>query len=530
MPPVSLSAKTFGREVLGSQLPVLVEFCGGQSATPALAVVAKHLEGRVKATRIDVNVNAALRADYEIRALPTLVLFKQGRVVARRVGGLMQRDELEEWVEGALILALATRRASAARSATQFKLSNGMEVVVIPDHRAPIVTHMVWYKAGSADDPLGFSGVACLVEHLTFKSMDRTADISRTIARLGGRQNAFCTKDATVYWERVSRSSLKTVMEIEAERMANLNITDEDVAIVRNVMLESLQTDDGPGTRLHDKILAALYRSHPYGIPAVGWHREIARLTRRDAARFFKSHYAPNNAVLIVSGDASPEEVRRLAEETYGKLSASALSPERTRPHAFGQIVDHSVRLNEPRAAADSFRRYYAVPSYGIASPGDGEALELLVKILVGGTGSRLHRKLVIEEKLAASVGGRYHGDRVHAGYIALNVVPNGADLRGVKKVVDGVLDDVRKHGVTKGELGRAKRSLLATHILDCDSQEHLARSYGSAVVIGRTIEDFEDWPATISKVTTADVLRVANDYIDPRRSISGYLLCQAEG
>jgi zinc protease len=441
----------------------------------------------------------------------------------------MERETLAEWVEGALILALATRRTSAARCATQFKLSNGMQVVVIPDHRAPIVTHMVWYKAGSADDPLGFSGAAVLVEHLTFKSMDKTVDISRTIARLGGRQNAFCTKDATVYWQRVSKHNLETVMEIEAERMANLNITDEDVAIVRDVMLEGRQAGDSPSARLHDKILAALYRSHPYRIPDIGWSSEIARLTRKDAMRFFKSHYAPNNAILIVSGDATPEEAGRLAEETYGKLPASALEIGRTRPHAFGQIVDHNVRLNEPRAGADSFRRYYAVPSYGTAPPGDAEALELLVKILVGGTGSRLHRKLVIDEKLATSVQGRYNCDSIQAGLITLSVAPNCTDLRIVEDAVDNVLEDVRKNGVTRMELGRAKRWLIATHILDCDSQELLARSYGSAVVVGRTIEDFEDWPATISRVTTADVLRVANEYIDPVRSVSGYLTCEAD-
>jgi zinc protease len=525
MPTTAVVGANFGREVLGSAIPVLVEFCGGRSTTPALEAVANQLEGKVKIVRVDIGLNHALKWEYEIRALPALILFKQGRPVARRIGGLVRHEELEEWVDGALILALATRRTSAARCATQFKLSNGMEVVVIPDHRAPIVTHMVWYRAGAGDDPLGFSGVACLVEYLTFKSMDKIGDASRTIARLGGKQNAFCGKDATVYWQRVSKNSLETVMEVEAERMARLNITDDEVTIVRNVMLESLREgDNDPGAQLHEKMHAALYRSHPYGIPRVGWSNEIARLTRRDATRFFKRHYVPNNAVLIVSGDVAPEEVRRLAEGAYGKLPTGALS-QRACSQAPPAIVDHRITITDPRAGAGRFSRQYAVPSYATAPPGDGEALELLTKILVVGTGSRLHRKLVIEKRLAAIVAGRYRRLGVQAGFISLSAVPNGVDLNVIEGVVDDVLEDVRQNGVTRVELGGAKRSLLASHILDGDDQQHLARSYGWAVVTGQTIDEFEDWAASISKVTVADVIKAANKYLDPRQAVTGYLL-----
>jgi zinc protease len=213
------------------------------------------------------------------------------------------------------------------RRATEFTLSNGMQVVVIPDHRAPVVTHMVWYRVGAADEPRGKSGIAHFLEHLMFKSTEKIAsgEFSRIVSRMGGQDNAFTSQDATAYFQRIHKDRLGEVMAMEADRMVNLRLTEHEVLTERDVILEERRSrvENNPQAVLDEQMNAVLYYSHTYGIPVIGWEHEIARLTREDALSFYKHHYAPNNAILVVSGDVTPEEVRRLAEETYGKIPAN---------------------------------------------------------------------------------------------------------------------------------------------------------------------------------------------------------------
>ena len=432
-----------------------------------------------------------------------------------------------------LMLALAQQTVSAEPRATEFKLSNGMDVVVIPDHRAPVVTHMVWYKVGAADEPRGVSGIAHFLEHLMFKSTDKIAvgDFSKIISKLGGQDNAFTGQDVTAYHQRIAKEQLRTLMEMEADRMTHLRLTNDEVATERQVIIEERRSriENNPGARLDEQMNAALYLSHPYGTPVIGWEHEMAKLSREDALRFYKRYYAPNNAILVVSGDVTPEEVKRLAEETYGKLPANPDVDGRTRPQEPPHVAARRVTLKDPRAGNASFHRYYMAPSYPNAKPGEAEALDLLMKILADGSTSRLYRKLVVEDKVAATTGGDYSGYAVDSGAISLYAVAGNGDLKAVEADVDSVLEDVRKNGVTQLELERAKKSLLADYIYDSDNQANLARRYGWAVAIGRSIDQVEGWPAALAKVTTDDIKNAANAYLDSRSSITGWLLPEAD-
>ncbi|MDP4593178.1 MAG: insulinase family protein, partial [Beijerinckiaceae bacterium] len=220
---------------------------------------------------------------------------------------------------------------SGAPGLAQFKLDNGLEVLVIPDHRAPVVTHMIWYRNGSADDPLMKSGIAHFLEHLMFKGTHKhpKGEFSDMVAELGGQENAFTSYDFTAYYQRVPKEHLQVMMDFEADRMSNLVLTDEIVAPERDVVLEErrMRTDNDPGQQLGEEMNAALYAHHPYGTPIIGWNHEIEQLGRQDALDYYGRFYTPENAILIVAGDVDEASVRSLAEATYGKIPARGEAP-----------------------------------------------------------------------------------------------------------------------------------------------------------------------------------------------------------
>ena len=311
-----------------------------------------------------------------------------------------------------MTVAVAATDKPSSERAKEFKLANGLDVVVIPDHRAPVVTQMVWYKVGAADEPPGSSGIAHFLEHLMFKGTDTipTGQFSKIIARNGGEDNAFTNHDVTAYFQRVAKDRLPTVMAMEADRMANLRLTEEDVVTERNVILEERRSrvDNDPGSILQEQMMAALYENHPYGIPIIRWEHEIEGLNRSDALTYYKRFYAPNNAILIVAGDVEPDEVRRIAEDTYGKLKPNPTLNGRARPKEPEHLTPVKVTLEDPRAGRTTVQKYYLSPSYASAAPGEAEALDLLMRAAASGSVSRIYRKLVVEAKKAANAGGWY--------------------------------------------------------------------------------------------------------------------------
>jgi zinc protease len=440
-------------------------------------------------------------------------------------------------VLGVAVLALADHPASSQaapqRRASEFTLANGMHVVVIPDRRAPVVTHVVWYRVGGADNIAGQSGLAHFLEHLMFKSTGRlkTGELSNVVARLGGRDNAVTTHDATYYFQRLPKEHLKTAMVMEADRMRNLKLIDTEVSTERQVVIQERRSvvDSKPLAILDELITAALYLNHSYRIPVIGWGPEIPKLSRELALEFYNRFYAPNNAILIVAGDVTEAEVRKLAQDAYGRIRAQPRLARPPRPVEPAQRAARRIELRDPRAGTLSLQRYYVAPSYKTAQAGEAEALDLLVTILGDGPTSRLYLQLVEEKNVAANAGASYSGVALDGGTLNVYAIAgDGVKQEALEQAIDGVLAQFIKEGPTDEELEQAKNSLVASYIYSADNQAALAQRYGSNLVIGRTIADVEDWPERLGRVSAADVKKAAAKYLDLQSSVTGFLVPQA--
>jgi zinc protease len=432
---------------------------------------------------------------------------------------------------GLVLAALVPRTGSAGGlEVTHFTLGNGLEVVVIPDHRTPVVTHMVWYKVGSADETAGKSGLAHFLEHLMFKGTKKNplGRYSQTVATLGGQENAFTTDDYTTFYQRIPRERLKTLMEFESDRMTGLVLTDEVVKPELQVVLEeqNMRVANNPGARLGEAMEAALYLNHPYGRPVIGWRHEIEKLDRDGAMAFYRRFYTPNNAVVVVAGDVTPDEVKTLAEATYGKVERVVEVPPRDRPKEPVQEAPRTVTLADPRVAQPSLRRIYLAPSASTAAPGESEALDVLSSILGSGSNSRLYQTLVIDKDIALNVGAAYDGTALDYSPFQVAVTPKpGTSLPQIEAAMDAVLAEVIDKGVTDEELDRVKNSLIADAAYAQDNQTTLARWFGAALMTGLTVEQVQAWPDRVRQVSADAVRAVARRYLDKRRSVTGYLI-----
>ena len=431
-----------------------------------------------------------------------------------------------------IFLGAACGAALAAdeASVTSFKLSNGLEVVVLPDHRAPVVTHMIWYKVGSADETPGKSGLAHFLEHLMFKGTTENPGnrFSQAVAAIGGQENAFTSSDYTGFFQRVPREQLKEMMAFEADRITGLVLTDEVVRPELNVVLEeqNMRVANNPNSRLSEQIDAALYLNHPYGRPVIGWRPEIEQLTRDEALAFYRRFYTPNNAIVVVAGDVTAEEVKEDAAETYGKIAPRAEIAPRKRPMEPVQEASRTVTLADPRVEQPSLSRVYLVPSRTTAKSGTSEALEVLAHILGGGENSRLYRSLVVEQGLAVSAGAFYTPTALDYGKFGVYATPrSGKTLRDVEAAIDVAIADIRDHGVTADELSLAKNRLIADAVYAQDNQAMLARWYGAALATGETVEMVRRWPEEIRAVNADAVREAARTWLDSRASVTGYLV-----
>ncbi len=434
-----------------------------------------------------------------------------------------------------MTLALSPAKAAGPSPASNLafhgKLDNGLEVVVVPDTRAPVVTHMVWYKVGAADEPQGRSGIAHFLEHLMFKGTEKIppGEFSKIVARLGGQDNAFTSQDITSYFQRVAKEKLPQVMEMEADRMANLRLDEKDVLTERKVILEERRSrvDNDPGALLQEQIMAALYVAHPYHTPVIGWENEMRKLDRADALAFYKRFYAPNNAILVVTGDVQPEEVMALAKETYGKIPANPeVGSPRVRPDEPAPIAERRVILRDDRAGKATLERYYLVPSGSTGAEGEAEALQVLARIIGSSATSRIYNALVRDEKIASSASAWYSGIALDTGRFGFYAVAAGdAKLEDIEVSMDRVIADVIQNGVTPEELERAKTGEIANLIYASDSQQSLAHTYGWSLATGRTIADVETRQDRLKAVTREQVQAVAAKYLDRKRSVTGYLI-----
>ncbi|MBF0250437.1 MAG: insulinase family protein [Alphaproteobacteria bacterium] len=416
-----------------------------------------------------------------------------------------------------------------------FTLDNGMRVVVLPNHRAPVILHMVWYKVGAADEPDGVSGVAHVLEHLMFKGTPKHPDgaFSRILAQNGGQENAFTGYDYTGYYQIVASDRLGLVMELEADRMTNLVLSEQDFQTERAVVIEerNQRTENSPAARLSEQATRNLYPDgHPYGRPIIGWRGELENLTRDDVMAFYRAHYAPANAVLVVAGDVDADEVRRLAEIHYGPIVARAVPARRdlvdASPVAGGETVLRDARVTQPTWSEAALR-----PSFANGAPRETAALEVLAEVLGGGSTSRLYRALVIDRPLAVSAGAGYDGDARGEGKFTLYAAPRpGQTLDTVAEAVRAELARLKTDGLADGELDRVKKRMLADAVFARDAMKAGAWALGGILAAGHEVADIEDWPARIEAVTAADVLAALEGVLAEERRIITKLLPEGDG
>ena len=430
-------------------------------------------------------------------------------------------------VASALLLAAPANLSAQVFEPETFTLDNGMEVVVVSNHRAPIVSHMVWYKVGAADEPEGKSGIAHFLEHLMFKGTKtmKPGEFSEIIALNGGRENAFTSQDFTGYYQTVSKDRLELMMKHEADRMANLVLTDDVVLPERDVILEERRsrTDNNPGAQLGEMVNATLYLHHPYGTPVIGWENEMRELDTEDALAFYERWYAPNNAILIVSGDVSAEEVRPLAEKYYGALEARPMPP-RERVGEPRQWAPRRVELTTAKVGQPSISINYFAPGYRVAEGNEAYALQVLAEIMGGSTG-RLYRELVIEQGIAASAGNYYSPTSYDGTDYTFWISPvPGGDLDELEAALRTEIDKLLADGVTDEEVEGAKQRLVDAAVFARDEVSTAAQVFGRALTAGQSVEDVEDWPNRIAKVTSADVMAAAKEIILPEASVTGVL------
>ncbi len=421
-----------------------------------------------------------------------------------------------------------------ALSVESFTLDNGLQLVVIPDDRTPTVTHMIWYKVGAADEQPGKSGIAHFLEHLMFKGTRAhpAGEFSTKVSEIGGRDNAFTTADYTVFHQTVAKQHLRLMMEYEADRMANLVLSDETLLPERQVILEERRSriDNDPDAQLGEAVGAALFRNSHYGIPVIGWAHEMARLTLADAMAWYKRYYMPNNAIVIVAGDVDPGEVRTFAEETYGKVPRGVPPPARIRAVEPPSLCARSVTFSDARVEQPELMRTYLAPSHTTAEKGVAEALDVLAEILGGSTTSRLYRQLVVEEGVATSAGAGYQGLALGDTRFSVFASPRGPEtLDGLAGRIDAVLAALVDKGVGADELARAKRRIAAQAIYAQDDQMTLAKLFGEGLATGLTVDDIQDWLNRIDAVTADQVVAAAKAYLDVRRSVTGYLIGAGE-
>lgn len=434
-----------------------------------------------------------------------------------------------------IALALPALPAQAKNHVSHFALDNGMEVVVVEDHRAPVVVHMVWYRAGSADEPVGQSGVAHFLEHLLFKGTDvlKPGEFSAIVAKNGGTDNAFTSYDYTAYFQRVAADRLELMMQMESNRMINLRLDESDIATERDVILEerNSRTDNNPSALFNEQKSAALYLNHRYGVPVIGWRHEMEELSLEDALSYYGTYYSPNNAILVVSGDVTPENVRLLADRYYGMIPANPNLPkERLRSQEPPQTAERRLVFRDARVAQPYVARSYLAPERDSGAQEKAAALAMLADILGGGQTSVLARKLQFDQKLVVYAGAGYGGGSLDSTSFDLVVVPSpGVTLQEAEIAMDAVLVEFFQTGVDSEHLKRIKNQLRAAEIYAQDNARGVADRYGRALTQGLTVQDVEEWPAVLQAVTESDIMQAAKEVLVLKHSVTGWLTSEEE-
>jgi len=430
--------------------------------------------------------------------------------------------------------ALAADTPSARTDPQQFTLENGLEVVVIEDRRAPVATQMLWYKVGAADEPAGLSGIAHYLEHLMFKATDNMAqgEFSAVVEAQGGRDNAFTSWDYTAYHQRVAADRLELMMEMEADRMANLRIDLSDWLPERDVILEERAQvlESRPERVFGEQLRAALFLNHPYAIPIIGWRHEMAILDDVAATEFYRAHYGPNNAILVVAGDVDTDEVRAMAERHYGPIPANPDLASADRPVEPPHFAERRLIMRDGRVAQPFINRVYLAPVRQSGDQAEAAALRMLAALLGGSSQtSVLERRLTQEQGIALSAWAGYNGTARDHGTFSLGVTPTpGTELDAAEAAMDEVLAAFIDEGVDQEQFDRVQMQVRAAAIYELDDASARARSIGADLSVGLTLEDSLGWIDALLEVTPEQVIDAARA-LDRRASVAGWLMGEEE-
>ena len=419
-------------------------------------------------------------------------------------------------------------------SAQTFKLKNGLQVVVLPNHRAPVVTSMVWYKVGASDEKAGKSGLAHFLEHLMFKGSAHVPPgaFARRVRAMGGQDNAFTAADFTAYYETVAVSKLPAVMKMEADRMQSILLPPDQFESERQVVLEErrMRNEDNPQSAFYDQLRYTLFPGNPYGRPVIGWKKEIEGLTIADARAWHDHWYTPSNAILVVAGDITAAQLKPMVEKIYGPIPSHpvtrpALPPVNAYP---GRAV---LTLKDPRVHQSEFIRLYRVPSF-TENKQDALALDVLQEIMGDGSSTRLYQALAVDQKIAADAGMSYDDAARGPAVLSVTVTPaDGYTPQDAAKAYDEQIQKLADKGVTADELQSAKNRLRDSLAYARDSMTEPANIVGEALAEGYTLDDIENWCNDIDKVTAKQVQDAAKKYLLPAapganpNDVTGYIL-----
>lgn len=413
---------------------------------------------------------------------------------------------------------------SSSAEITTFKLKNGMQAIVIPNKKVPAVSHMVWYRVGAVDEVPGKTGLAHYLEHLMFKGTKEMnpGEFSKTVAINGGNDNAFTSFDYTAYFQAISKNHLEMLMKMESDRMQNLKVPEKEALSERDVILEerSSSIDNDPGDQLREKMRTALFGdNHPYGKSVIGWRADMEKLTISDAMSFYKKHYAPNNAILVVSGDVDPENVKKLAEKTYGKIKAKEI-PERVKPETVSLLENKIIHMKDERVKVPELRRFYLAPSLNSENSELALPLSVLSYILGGGETSRLYKSLVVDNKIAASSSSSYDEFSLNQTIFSIFTMPKKPeDIEKTNELIDKEIQKIIDNGVTAEEIEIAVNNVKASVIYSRDSLRGLGYIYGQALASNVDRSYIDDFAKNIEKVTSEQIQEAAklvlkNNYV----------------
>ena len=403
----------------------------------------------------------------------------------------------------------------------EYMLANGLKIVVKEDHRSPVVISQIWYKAGSIDELNGTTGVAHVLEHMMFKGTKNVSsgEFSKKIAAIGGRDNAFTSRDFTGYFQQLHKSELALAMKLEADRMRNLILTKEEFAKEIKVVMEErrLRTDDQPHALVYEKMMSVAYQSHPYRRPIIGWMNDLENMSVDDAQEWYDRWYAPNNAVLVVVGDVDPKEVYSLAQKYYGEIKSRPIASLALRKPQT-EVTQAGIKRLQVKAPAQMpylVMGYHAPVLHDANADWEPYALEMLVGVLDGNESARLNKELVRDQQIASSINAEYDATGRGPGMFFLSGTPS--EGRSVAELEAALRNEIKRlisAGVTEKELRRVRAQVVSGHVFQLDSMFYQAMQIGQLESVGLSYRDLDTIIKKLQTVTAKQIREVAIKYL----------------